>query len=138
MTTEQIDLASVKHLINSVWELKKEVQSLSEKLTASETERQNLANLASSKEERFNTEINELKSSYANASQSQEQANQQTVEKLVREHTAEKNKLIEGYENQLKKSTSELQQKNETLQKALDKVSGENKAIISRIRGIEG
>ncbi len=136
MTTEQIDLASVKRIINNVWELKKQVQILSEKLTVSENERQNLADLLSSKEERFNTEISQLKSDHSSTIQKQEQSTKQKIDQLVNEYANEKTTLIESYEKKLETVTTELQQKNATLQQSIEKLSQENQAITNRIRGI--
>lgn len=137
MTTEQIDLASVKRLIDNVWELKKQVQTLTQKLDISENERTDLAGQVSSKEQWFNDEISKLKSTYLSESQQIEQSTKAHIDELVSTHAEEKQSLIDDYEAKLASTITELQQKNDALCQSMEKLSHENQSIINRIRGIE-
>ncbi|MBS9781641.1 MAG: hypothetical protein KGV56_04030 [Gammaproteobacteria bacterium] len=137
MTTEQIDLALVKSLINHVWELKKQVQTLTQKLDKTEKERIELADKVSYKDSYFNEEMTKLKQLHQNTIDNMEKANREQVDTLVSTHKKEKQTLVNDYEKQLKDTVSELKKENESISDTLEKLAIENQAIINRIRGIE-
>ena len=126
MTTEPIDLASVKSLIDNVWKLKKQVQTLTKKWEVAENDRDHMATQLSTKERLFQDEVRHLKKTHNTAIENQKKVAAQ-----------EKKSLIDEYENKLQKAISELERKNITLYESKEKLSQENHAIINRIRGIE-
>ncbi len=137
MTTEQIDLALVKSLINHVWELKKQVQTLTQKLDKTEKERVELADKVSYKDSFFNEEMTKLKQLHQNTIENMEKANREQIDTLVSTHKTEKQTLVNDYEKQLKDTVAELKKENKSITDTLEKLAIENQAIINRIRGIE-
>ncbi len=136
MTTEQIDLTLVKSLINHVWELKKQVQTLTQKLDKTDKERTELADKVSYKDNFFNEEMTKLKQLHQATTESMEKANRQQIDTLVNTHAEEKQALINSYEEKLKTAVDKLKKENEAINKTLEKLSAENQAVINRIRGI--
>ncbi len=137
MTTEQIDLALVKSLINQVWELKKQVQTLSQQLDKTEKERVELADKVSYKDNFFNEEMTKLKQLHQTTIENMEKANREQVDTLVDTHKKETQVLVNDYEKQLNDTVVELTKENEKISHTLEKLAIENQAIINRIRGIE-
>ncbi len=137
MTTEQIDLALVKNLINHVWELKKQVQTLTQKLDKTEKERIELADKVSYKDSFFNEEMTKLKQLHQTTIENMEKVNHEQIDTLVNTHKIEKQTLVNDYEKKLKDTITELKKENDSISSTLEKLAIENQAIINRIRGIE-
>ncbi len=137
MKTEQIDLSLVKRLIDNVWELKKQVQILTQQLDKTEKERNELQNKVTQQESSFANEISELKQSYQITTESTAKENQEQISSLTSSYNEEKQRIIDDYEEKIAGITSELKEENDKLSQNLQRLSLENRAIINRIRGIE-
>lgn len=136
MTTEQIDLVSVKRLIDNVWALKKQVQTLTEQLDKTEKERSELSEKVTTQDQHNDKEMEKLKSLHQAAMQNLQQNNTQKIDEMTESHNLEKQAMTESFDEQLKTSVSAMEEKNEALSSALEKISRENQAMINRIRGL--
>lgn len=148
MTTEQIDLASVKQLIDHVWELKKQTQSLSQQLSSIEKERNSLAIQVNNQEKQYSSELETLKTTQVTAVNKLNDEHQATVLNLTETHdktvsdlnsthAQEMQALSDNYEQQLRETIESLTQKNTLLNENLQQLQYENQSMINRIRGIE-
>ncbi len=147
MKTEEIDLKTVKLLIDNVWTLKKQTQVLSQQVEKLQQERNALTHQLQEKTATYerekrqnktlhNTQINDLNSkniAYINKLNTEHNT---TVATLQAEHSDKINELVSSHDAQLYAVKTKLEKKNQTLEKTLSQLKKEHHAVINRIRGL--
>lgn len=154
MTTE-IDLATVKALIDRALALKEQTHQLSRQLSELQTERNSLIEQLTAKESLLQTQHNEFSQQLAQKESQRQQdlaqlteAHAATVNDIQRQSAealeeqgktlrAQQTALQQEHEAALSAITNELTDKNNELSEALTHSEHQNRALINRIKGVE-
>ncbi len=158
MTTEQIDLATVKTLIESAKQLKSQLTLMSEQLDKVTAERDALTQQVQEKTARFQRDkekekvqhaaeiqslkneterqITELNSSSEDKLQSTIKQYQSQLQETIERYESQLENTSSQYEEKLKASRDELTKKNVNLLSELQQTQKNHQAVINRIRGL--
>ncbi len=128
MKTEEIDLKTVKLLIDNVWTLKKQTQVLSQQVEKLQQERNALTHQLQEKTATYEREKRQNKTLHNTQINDLNSKNIAYINKLNTEHSS--------HDAQLYAVKTELEKKNQTLEKTLSQLKKEHHAVINRIRGL--
>lgn len=147
MTTEQIDLATVKALIESAKQIKSQLTLSNEQLNRVTEERDRLAQQVQEKDAQFLRDKEKEKTEHLAALQILKDENERQIAELQTAGNDELQKNIQKYETQLQDTVTqyedklqvtsdELTKKNASLLSELQQTQKNHQAVINRIRGL--
>lgn len=147
MTTEQIDLATVKALIDSTKQLKNQLTLMNEQLNIVTAERDQLAQQVQEKDAQFLRDKEQEKTQHVAAMQTLKSetdrkiaelntVGQDELQKTVKQYESQLADTVKKYEDKLQATTDELTKKNASLLNELQQTQKSHQAVINRIRGL--
>lgn len=148
MITEQINLETVKTLIEGAKHLKSQLVMLNEQLESVTAERDSLMLQVQNQDAQFIRDKHSLNTQHASEVDSlrtklQKEINdlrknsKDELERTVASCDEKLQETVTSYETKLQQVTEELTQKNNKLLKELQQMQKSHKAVIDRIRGLE-
>ncbi len=136
MTTEQINLATVKDLIDSARQLKSQLTLMGEQLDRVTKERDALSQKVHNQDMQFARDKDDIMLQHSSEMQSLRSELEKQITALQENSQSELAASIASYEAKIKKVTDELTQKNTRLLKELQQTQESHKAVMNRIRGL--